>query len=113
MVLDTCPQDASVEVVSQFILVIAMQLSPQKGCDVFCFHRVHCRSYERLVELMKCFAARKDQICGILNLHDAPVHARAKSADNWTQLLAVRIELLVQALDIEAIGDLLGLVEIR
>jgi len=73
VVLDPGTLDASVEVVAEFVGVVAGELTPEEGGDVVGLDRVDGRADQRLIQGAEVGLAMEDDVGGVLDLHEAPV----------------------------------------
>src|SRR3990172_9060025 len=104
--------NAGVKVIAGLSREARVELEPQKHGHVLGLHRVDGGANQRLVEELQVLAGPKDDVGGILDLHQTPVNARAELPDDWTQFASVLIESAVELLDVEAVHDRLGLGEV-
>lgn len=49
MVLDPCSLNAGVEIVAHVVLIVAVKLPAQKGCDILRFHGVNGGSNDLII----------------------------------------------------------------
>jgi hypothetical protein len=111
-VLDSRSENAGIEVVSHVALVVAVELSAQKGGDVLRFHRVDGGANEQFVEGMQVGLPFEDDIGSVFGLHDAPVVGEAELPEDGAVAVSVEIEDAVKILDPDVVGEFLGLGEI-
>jgi hypothetical protein len=111
-VLDSRSENAGIEVVSHVALVVAVELSAQKGGDVLRFHGVDGGANEGFVDGMQVGLPFEDEFGGVFGLHDAPVVGKAELPEDGAIALGVEIEDTVKIFDPDVVGEFLGLGEI-
>jgi len=109
VVLQTRPLDTGVEVVAQFILVVAGEFAAEKGGDVSGLDRVNRRADQGLVEGPQVLLTVEDEVGGVLHLHQAPMIGYAKVRPHGTVAGGEGIQGVVQPRDREGIGKRLRL----
>ncbi len=105
--LDTC-----VKVVAQFVLIIAVKTSAQKGCDIVGFNCMYSRSYQFIIDGSKVALTFENNVGGVFDLHDAPMVAILEIPDDGTVAASIGVEYSVNAFDIDVVGQFLRLVKI-
>ena len=108
VVLDSSPFRPSAEVIADLTRVRLGQSATQEGRHLFAFDRVDRGPRQPLVERPEHVRLVEDQIGGVLDRHQAPVHARAELSDHRTISACQLIELAVQGRHGDRPGQRLG-----
>ena len=101
--------DAGREVVADLALVVGRELVPEEGGDMIGFDHMHGGAHDRLVQGLEGRLLAEHHIGGVLDLHEAPVHAVAEVAHDGAAAPRPRIEVAMQRGGIEAVRQALGL----
>lgn len=73
---------------------------------------VHRGAHDGLVEGLEAGLAAEHHVGGVFHLHEAPVVAGAKATEHRAEALRPSVEVLVEGVGVEGIGNLLCLVGI-
>jgi len=112
VVLDPGAHDAGVEVVAELVTVLTDELSAEEGRHVGCLHGVDGGADDRLVERGEVSLPPKDDVGGVLDLHEAPVVAELQRLDDRAAEGGVVIKNAVELVDVEVIGEPLSCLEV-
>jgi len=112
VMFNACSLYAGVEVVAQFVLIIAVKTSAQKSGDIVGFDGVYGRSDQFIVDGSKVALTLENNVGGVFDLHDTPMVAILEILDDGTVAASVGIEYSVNAFDIDVVGQFLRLVKI-
>jgi hypothetical protein len=112
LVFDPAAKMAKVKAITQLILVVAMQLTPQKGGDVRRFDGVNKGFQEMRIKGLHLRLALKDQIGGKFSLHNRPAIGQVEALDHRAVTLNQLIQLGVQLVGIESSRQLIGQVKV-
>ena len=105
VVLETGALDPSVEVVAEFIPVVAGELAPEEGGDVVRLDRVDGSADQGVIQGMQIGLAMEDDIGGVLHLHDAPVVGGAELAGYRAVAGGEAIQGMMEPLDGKDVGE--------
>lgn len=108
LVADACALDPGVEVLADLAEVARIQLLAQEGGHVLGANHVDGRADEVVVEGTQILLALEDDVRGILDLHEAPVIAGRELASRGAERAGEALQLPVQRLGLQAVGDLPG-----
>jgi hypothetical protein len=111
-VLDACTEPTAIETITHLVLVVAMQLAPQKGGDVSRFDGLNQGFYELWIEALQCRLVAKDDVGCVLRLHDAPVVAHLQGGHCRTVGCRISVQTGMQRLNIERLRQRVGLCKI-
>ena len=100
--------DAGGEVVADLALVVGVEFVPEEGGDMLGFDDMHGGAHDRLVQGLEGRLLAEHDVGGVLDLHEAPVHAVAEVARDRAEAPCPLIEVAMQG-GIEAVGKTLGL----
>jgi hypothetical protein len=106
---DASALDAGGEIVANLALIGAGELVPKEHCDMLGLDDMHGGAHDRLVERLEFGLLTEDDVGGVLDLHETPMHAIAELAEHRTETPRPLIEVAMQGRGIEAIGKTLGL----
>jgi len=112
VVLDASALDTGVEIVSRLVLEVGGEFFAQEGGDVVGLDGVNSRAYQARIQGCEVFLSGKDEVGGILDLHQAPMVGVGKFGQDRAIARDEGIEFSVQSLDREGIGELLGFLPI-
>jgi hypothetical protein len=112
VMLNTCSLYAGAEVVAHLVLVIGVEISSQKGCDIVGLDSVYRRPDQFIINGCEIALPFENNICCIFGLHDAPMIALLEMRDDRTVETSIGIEYSVNAFDLEVIGQFLRFVKI-
>jgi len=89
---DSGSLDAGIEIVAELSAEVAREAPTEKSSDVLGLHGVNGGAADGLVQRGQRVPIAKDNIRGVLDLHDAPVVADAQLLDDGAALSRVSIE---------------------
>src|SRR5712692_1682988 len=106
--LDARAQDASVEAVAQLALEVAIQFATEKGRDVVGLDRVNQGFQQLRVKGLQVSRLSEDQIGGIFDLPQAPLHTQVQTLDKRTIALGQHIQARMQGGDVQLSRQCIG-----
>ena len=112
VMLNACSLYTGVEIVAQFILIIAVKFSSQKCGDVVGLDGMYGRPDQFVIDGRKIALSFENNVGGIFGLHDAPVIAVLKKIDDRTVQAGISVEYLVNTLDDKVVGQALSPVKV-
>ena len=112
VMLDACPLDTRVEVITHFILITAVKASAQKGGDIVGLDSMYGRPDQFIVDRGKVALTLKNNIGGVFSLHDTPVITILEIPDNRTVQAGISVEYLMDLSGRDIVGQFLRLVKV-
>jgi len=106
---DAGPFDAGGEVVADLPLVVGRELVAEERGDMLGLDHVHGGAHDGLVQGLEGRLTAEEHVGGVLDLHEAPVHAAAEAIEHRAEALCPGIEVGVQGCRLEAVGETLRL----
>jgi hypothetical protein len=101
--------DAGGEVIADLALVVGGEFVPEEGGDMLGLDHMHGGAHDGLVQGLEGRLLAEHHVGGVLDLHEAPVHAVAEVAHDGAAVPCPVIELAMQRGGIEAVRQTLGL----
>src|SRR5436305_5949239 len=108
VMLDSGPFDAGMKVVADLSLEAFVELATEEGRHALRLDRVDCRTDQFLVHRSQILDAGKDDVSGILHLHQAPVVTGLEVRQDWAQPSSNPVQGAVQGLSSQAVGQSLS-----
>jgi hypothetical protein len=105
---DTGALDAGGEVVAELVLEVAAELVAEEHGHVLGTDDMHGSAHDGLVEGLEDRLLAKDHVGGIFHLHEAPVVTAAEVLHHRAEARGPTIQMLVQGVGVEGVGELLG-----
>src|SRR5574341_883953 len=100
--------NAHVETIAHFSFIVAMKLLSEKAGNILRLDGVNQGFKQVWVNSLQILLAFKDDVGGVLGLHDTPMIVEGEGFDDGAILLGKAIELTVQLTDVEALGQEIG-----
>lgn len=112
VVFDTRTLYSRMVVVTQFAEIVTMKFSSEERGYVVRFDGVNGRTGHMFVDGLKIICPLKDNVSGVLCLHDTPMISLIDLLDNRAEAGSVPVHCSMQLSDAECVGQLLGYVPI-
>jgi len=100
--------DAGGEVVADLALVVDGELVPKEAGDLLGLDHVHRGAHDGLIQGLEGGLLAEHDVGGVLDLHEAPMHAAAEVAEHRAEALRPVIEAAMQGARLQAVGEALG-----
>lgn len=107
VVLNPGSLDTSMKVVSYFILVVSVEFAAKERGDIIGFYSMNGCTNHVLIKRLQICLAFEDYVCGILNLHEAPIVPRREISNDRAEFLSKLIEVLLKSSYVNVIGKCL------
>jgi len=108
MVLDTCTLYAGVKIIAEFIFKAIGEFAAQKHGNLFRLDSMDCGADEVFVKRLKVSLAFEHDVCGIFNLHNAPVIPAGKTIHSGAICADYLLQRSVQKSGVKLIGKSLS-----
>lgn len=112
MMFNSSSFDSGMEIIADLSLIGSVELSSQKGCDLFGFDGVDRRTDDGLIKGAEITLEFESHIHGKLDLHQGPMIPRREMPKDWAELFCHLIQPPVEEFDRKPIGELLSFLEI-
>ena len=89
-------------------LVVGVELVAEEDGDLLGLDDMHGGAHDRLVQRLELRLLAEHDVGGVLDLHEAPMHAVAEVPEHRTETLRPMIEMAMQGRGIETVGKALG-----
>lgn len=108
VVFDARALNAGIQIIAALAFVLTGELAAQKRKNVFGLDGVNSGAHQGIVDGSKILLTLKNDIRGVLSLHQAPVIAAGKLGDGRTKGARKAIQRTVQPFDVKLVGQCLG-----
>jgi hypothetical protein len=107
VVLNPGSLDTSMKVVSHFTLVVSVEFATEERGNVIGLYSMNSCTNHVLIKGLQIYLAFEDYVCGILNLHEAPIVTRGEMSNDRAEFLSKLIEVLLKPSYVNVIGKFL------